>query len=203
MHVRRLSLSMLLTVLLAACGGSGSSGFDVAPGLEAPLIERAIAEQRCVEGDGGLSICASGVPVPNPDGGMHTPGPGELRVDASFAGEVDCGPTGGCATSLEVAIAGLPVGAEVRIAARSAGASFWRVGEPIEVQSSAGGGAVVAPVGSELVGDAAPGDEVQIAVLVFVPPLGDVPAEVAELRETGARYAFVLAPVPLTPGVSS
>ena len=202
MCARRMPGLLLLTVLLAACGGSGSSGFDVAPGgFEAPLIERAIAENRCVAGADDLLICPSGVPVPDPNGAPPAPGPAELRVDAGFAGEVDC-TSDGCMASLGVTIDGLPAGAQVRVAVRSAGARVWRVGEPLAVSSAGGSVGVVAPVVGEAGGETAAAEEVQVAVLVFVPPPGEVPANVHELHETGARYAFVLAPVTLAPGAA-
>lgn len=197
MGVRRRSALLFLTLLLAACGGSGSSGFDVAPGAsEAPLIERAIAENRCVEGEGGLLICPSGVPAPGPDGGMHMPGPSEVSVEVGFAGEVDCGAGDGCTVPVTVATEGLPEGAQLRIAVRASGAEVWQVGDPLALQSSSAGDDVVTSVAVEPTGAA------QVAVLVFLPPLGAVPAEVKELRETGASYAFVLAPLELTPGAS-
>jgi hypothetical protein len=193
---------LLLAVLLAACGGSGSSGFDVAPGgFEATLIERAIAENRCVEGADDLLICPSGLPVPDPQDDPALPGPNELRVDAGFAGEVDC-TSDVCTVSLDVTIDGLPAGSEVRVAVRSAGTDVWRVGQPLAVSSSGGSDGVETPVVGGAGGESMADDEVQVAVLVFVSPLGPVPAEVAGLSETGARYAFVLAPVALTPGVS-
>ena len=201
MRARRMPGFVLLAVLLAACGGSGSSGFDVAPGgFEATLIDRAITENRCVDGADDLLICPSGVPVPDPQDPM-LPGPDELRVDAGFAGEVAC-TSEVCTVSLGVTIEGLPAGSEVRVASRSAGTDVWRIGEPLAVSSSGGGNGVETPVVGSAGGEAMAGDEVQVAVLVFVPPLAPVPAEVAELSETGARYAFVLAPVALTPGVS-
>lgn len=50
-------------LLLAACGGSGSSGFDVAA-LENRAIERAIETSMCQPVD-GLTICAAGqTPLP-------------------------------------------------------------------------------------------------------------------------------------------
>lgn len=197
MGVRRLPALLFLTAL-AACGGSGSSGFDVAPGgFEAPLIERAIAENRCVAGDGGLLICPSGVAAPGPDGGMHMPGPSEVSVEVGFAGEVDCGASDGCTVPVTVSIDGLPDGAQLRVAVRASGSDVWQVGDPLAVQSSSTGEGVVTPVAVE------PNGEAQVAVLVFVPPLAAVPAEVKELRETGASYAFVLAPLELTPGASS
>ena len=202
MGVRRL-VSLFLTVLLAACGGSGSSGFDVTPGgLEAPLIERAIAENRCVEGD-GLLICPSGVPAPGPDNGMNVPGPSEVRVEAGFSGESGCDASGSCTLPIAVSTDGLPPDSQVRVAVRSSGSAEWQVGEPLDVQPSDAGEGTLTPVDVEVAGTTDPGSEVQVAVLVFVPPLGPVPSQVKELRETGASYAFVLPPVALTPGASS
>lgn len=184
--------------VLGGCGGSGSSGFDPA-GLEPPLIEEAIATQSCVPGDSGLLICPSGASVSDPIGGVPSPGPDDLRVAAGFERSIDCDPLQVPACDLGVAIEteGLPGGAALRLAVRLVPEVRWRIGEPLAVGPSSGG-TVVAPVEAQLAGDAGPGGELQIAVLVFVPPLGDVPAEVAELRETGARYAFVLAPMPVT-----
>lgn len=198
MRARRLVL--FLTALLAACGGSGSSGFDVAPGLEAPLIERAIAENRCVEGD-GLLICPSGVAAP--DGGMNTPDPSGPGVEADFAFAVECNPGAVCTLSLDLTTASLPPGSEVRVAVRTTDGDVWHVGDPIELAPATDGDAAVTPVSVELPGVTTPEGEVQVAVLVFVPPLGAVPSEVQELRETGASYAFVVAPFSLTPGASS
>jgi hypothetical protein len=203
MRARGLSPLFVLTLLLAACGGSGSSGFDVAPGIEAPLIDRAIAENRCVEGDGGLLICPSGVPAPGPDGGMNAPGPSDVRVAANLAGAVDCATDDACTLPVDVSADGLPEGARVRVATRASGADSWRIGAPVEVQPSVGGDPVVTPVEVQLDGGLTQGSEVQVAVLVFLPPLGAVPDRVRELRDTGASYAFVLPPIALIPDASS
>jgi hypothetical protein len=132
---------------------------------------------------------------------MNAPGPSEVRVEAGLAGAVECGVAGACTVPVAVATEGLPEGAQQRVAVRASGSEVWQVGEPLDVQPASGGDPVVTPV--ELAADAAPGEEVQVAVLVFVPPLGPVPAEVRALSETGARYAFVLAPITLVPAASS
>lgn len=198
-------LLMLLAVVaaLGGCGGSGSSGFDPA-GFEPPLIEEAIATQSCVPGAGELLICPSGASIPNPIGGVPGQGPDDLRVAAGFERSIDCDPLLAPACDLSVAIEteGLPAGAALRLALRVVPEARWRIGEALAVGPSSGGTGVVAPVEAELTGDAGATDELQIAVLVFVPPLGDVPAQVGELRETGARYAFVLAPMPVVTGAS-
>ena len=199
MRGQRSVFLLMLLALLGGCGGSGSSGFDPA-GFEPPLIEEAITTQRCVPGDGELLICPSGATVPNPIGGVPSPGPDDLRVAAGFERSIDCDPLAApvCDLSIAIETEGLPAGAVLRLALRVVPEQRWRIGGPLAVGPSSGGPGVVAPVEAELAGDVGPEGELQIAVLVFVPPLGEVPAEVAELRETGARYAFVLAPMPVT-----
>jgi len=56
-------LAALCCVALAACGGSGSSGFD-AIAAENAAIDRALSDDGC-EIEGGLTICAAqGIPTP-------------------------------------------------------------------------------------------------------------------------------------------
>lgn len=58
MDARRLLLSLVLILLLAlpGCSGSGSSGFDASPSAEDSAIDQALQEQHCVD-VGGLTIC--------------------------------------------------------------------------------------------------------------------------------------------------
>lgn len=193
------SLVLLALLALLGCGGSGSSGFDPA-GFEMRLIEQALDEGRCQGGDGELLICPSGALVPDALGGVPQPAPADLRIVASFErGGFHCGPLDApaCGASVLVETEGLPRDAQVRLALRVVRDGRWRVGEPLAVASADGSAAVVAPLDAGLAGDVLPTDDVQVAVLVFVPPLGDVPEEVDVLRATGARFAFVLAPTPL------
>jgi len=198
MRAERSVVLFLLLLALAGCGGSGSSGFDPA-GFEMLLIEQALDEDRCLHGDGELLICPSGAAVPDPIGGLPQPAPADLRVVARFErGSPHCDPTdAACGTRVRIETEGLPQDAQVRLALRVVPDGRWRVGEPLAVASADGRGAIVAPLEAELAGDALATDDVQVAVLVFVPPAGDLPAEVDELRATGARFAFVLAPMPL------
>lgn len=188
---------LLLLGALAGCGGSGSSGFDPA-GFEMLLIEEAIARQECVHGrdENALLICPSGAIVHDPVGGLPGPAPANLRIVAGFERNgLHCGGTDdpACGLSVAVQITGLPPGSEVRLALRVSPGERWSVGAPLAV-APANDGVVLAPLEAQLAGDAGSADAVQVAVLVFVPPLEDVPTEVDELRDTGASYAFVLAP---------
>ncbi len=198
MRARRAVL-LLLPALLAACGGSGSSGFDPA-GFEGPLIERAIVEQRCIDGDDGLIICPSGAAVPEPAGGLPNPGAADLRISASVAdGAVDCRPDeAACTLAVAVGTENLPQNAELRLAARIAPDGRWQLGAPLPVAQFHDGTGTLGPVPLGLAGELAPGEAIQVAVLLFVPPPGELPGEVAELRETGALYAFVLQPSAVT-----
>jgi len=198
---RHVLFSILLAILVGCgCGGSGSSGFD--PSFsESVLIEQAIDEQRCVPGDGALTICPSGATVPNQAGGV--PSPSDVRVSANVerADFVDCGGAGdvaACSVTVGVEAEGVPPDAEIRIASRLLPDGRWSVGGPLEVAASNDGPSMLAPVTVELADGAGAARSVQVAVLVFRSPPADVAAEVDELRETGASYAFVLAPVPIT-----
>jgi len=204
MRGQRFPVLLLLLAALAGCGGSGSSGFDPA-GFEMLLIEEAIAKQQCVRGreEQALLICPSGATVSDPVGGLPGPAPADMRVVAGFERNgLHCGATDepSCGLSVAIETTGIPSGAELRLALRIPPDGRWSVSAPLSVRSQDGDGVVVAPLEAQLAGDAGPADEVQIAILVFVPPLGDVPPEVDELRETGASYAFVLAPRPLADG---
>lgn len=54
--------ALVAIVVLAGCGGSGSSGFDSAVNSEPEAIRKANDEGSCVAFD-GIDYCASGAPV--------------------------------------------------------------------------------------------------------------------------------------------
>ena len=204
MRVQREAWCSILLAVLVGCGGSGSSGFD--PFVEGRLIQQALDEQRCVRGDDTLTICPSGATVRDPSGGL--PSPSDIRVSASVARAdfVDCSGSGevaACSVTVEVEVEGLEPGAQVRIATRLVpDGQHWSVGAPLAVAASDEGPAMLAPVTVGLAGDAnatGSAEGVQVAVLVFGSAPVAIAGEVEELGETGASYAFVLAPVPVTP----
>jgi hypothetical protein len=89
----------------AGCGGSGSSGFDIAPGGEAQAISDAIDGQQCVIFN-RQQYCASGVPAPS---GAFTgasiailPPDGPLVCDPATSSEA-------CTASLAVVPAGFHI----------------------------------------------------------------------------------------------
>lgn len=74
-----------ILLLLAGCGGSGSSGFDVVA-FENSAIERAIETAMCQDVD-GLTICAAGEPPPpTATEPVRTPTPTQtIRSTPTFA----------------------------------------------------------------------------------------------------------------------
>jgi hypothetical protein len=116
-----------LAGLLAACaGGSGSSGFDVSPSAEDGAIDQALAEQRCVQGD-GVSICPADASVPAqatpPAGPSPSPSPAVPVVDVGLERDVPLSCTtavgGGCTMSVPFAPQGFPETATYRVAVRA------------------------------------------------------------------------------------
>jgi hypothetical protein len=190
---KRTSTWVLLLLLCAGCGGSGSSGFDVTS--EDAAIARALEGNRCVA-SGDLTICANGASptVPSPTG--------QPRIEIGIApdGVVDCvraSDEATCSAAVPIATHQVAPGAEIRVATRGPGAaSDWLVGSALEPlpQLSA---AVTIDLGAGAAGT--PLAPLQIAVLVFAGPTPDVPARVPALASTAADFAFVSAPLTARP----
>src|SRR5215471_17532881 len=114
----------LLALLVAACSGSGSSGFDVTS--EDAVIQQALEGNRCVE-NGGLFLCPSGVsPL------LPSPGPRpSVELGIAADGIVECTPSGSdaaCGFLLPIVTQSMPPGAALRVAARSAGSGAeWTI----------------------------------------------------------------------------
>src|SRR5262245_13531377 len=105
----------LLALLVGACSGSGSSGFDVTSAGAA--IQQALEGNRCVE-NGDLFLCPSGVaPL------LPSPGPRpSVEIGIAADGIVDCTPSGSdsaCAFLLPIVTQSIPPAAALRIAVRS------------------------------------------------------------------------------------
>ena len=227
MHARHpLGLTWLLSVLvLAACaGGSGSSGFDNSPSAENAAISQALDQQRCVQRP-ALIICpadqetpsplptptapgaATGTPVASPTPTVHeptvTPQP---RVDTGGidqSGGVDCAPSpvdNTCRFTLPFAPQGFPLTAMVRIAVRTDETGRWTISSAGPPNGPLAMPSFDAPVAvGQAVGTGVP---VQIAILVFLDFPAAIPAEVTELAESGADYAFVTPEISVRPAAT-
>ena len=186
MHAgKRVSTRLLVLLLIAGCGGSGSSGFDLTS--ENAAITQALEGNRCVA-SGELTICPSGASptLPSPSG--------QPKIDIAVApdGVVDCTPAGStttCSFLLPLTVQHVTPGTELRVAVRSAGKrEEWVVGDALEALSR-----LSAAVTVELGGGAsdAPPVSFQVAVLVFAAPPSSVPDRVRELAASAADVAFV------------
>ena len=198
MRTTTLPLLLLLALLgaLAACGGSGSSGFDVTSLAENTVIDNALASGQCGE-SGALLVCpagSAGSVRPTPGG---TPNSGqEVELDLSATDAVPCAAasaSAACGFVLSFDPIGFGPDADYRAAVRSLQpAGPWHVGAI--VANGAAGVHLVAPV--EIPPGAA---EAQIAVLIFTQGDEGAAGSFETLAQTGASFAFVSAPLSVSP----
>lgn len=188
---RQLALVAAAVALLglAACGGSGSGGFDI----EDAAIAGALEQGRCVE-HSNLMIC----PTDSSSGPVAMPGSGPIMVNTGLdpSGVILCTPVGDgstCRVDVPIQAAGFTAAGQVRVAARTEPDGVWQVGDPIAFQGDASSPRFDASVRIPLPDRNFPAAQiaVQLAVLVFLEMPGEVPAEVHELSQTGADIAFV------------
>lgn len=183
---RVLLLLVALALAFAACGGSGSSGFDISsPLTEDEVIAAVVESGECRDLD-GLSICraesaaaAPGVPLPTPSVDP------EIVFVRPQADALDCAPSpldGGC----ELVVTFLPGSlreATYRIAVRGTRPpGGWIVAGDVAFAGGVLQAAVRVP--PEVV-------TVQIAVLVFDGGRDAEPGSIESLAATGAAFAFV------------
>jgi hypothetical protein len=216
-HLRR--LTAILAVLLAACGGSGSSGFDLA--AENRTIDRVLTTEQCETID-GLQICtsssgpvaptatptaeisktATSTPVPVPSGTVTPTGTVGPATPTSTRGPSNT-PT---PTSIPLT-PGVDIDAAPTDAcppASDAECVFVLTFAPRDVPPGAGYRVAVrsrnpdthwsifpATENSAVIELPAGVVEYQIAVLVFLEAPSFVPGKVERLSTTGADFAFV------------
>jgi len=190
-------LSALTAAALAACGGSGSSGFDITPAAENLTIEQALAQRECIAETHTLAIC------PADAGALSTPGaPGsadqvEVDVPLGEANSLSCASANGgavCTVPLSFTTMGFPPGASFRVATRQVNPDgVWTIAAPPVPSGDAAEAELTTsldlPVGA---------GAVQLAILVFVDS-GHIPgSSIATLAQSGADFAFVTPPVSVT-----
>jgi hypothetical protein len=217
-------IAALCAALLAACGGSGSSGFD-GVASENTAIDQALDSNGCVT-ERGLTICASGdvaippTPPPSPTGtpisqstgtptptgtpGRASPSPSPTRTATRPPSQpgVDIQPdatdVANCAATADSQSCSLRV-------------VFVPISAPVDAayraavrQRDPDGPWRILPVTGNQV-DIVIGPEVavvQTAILLYERDPGPVPAEVEVLSATGADFAFVAAPLVVRPSGS-
>ena len=184
---------LLLLAAFCACGGSGSSGFDVTAFAENAVIANAIETGQC-EDSGALRICPAGPTAMGTPGPQQTPGPGEtpgdgqdVVLDLPGNHEVACNiatDARSCGFVLTFRADGFPSESTYRIAVRHAApVGDWVLGDAVSASDGAG---FIVPVSVPT-----EGDSIQIAVLVFTNGDAPAPGTFSTLGETGASFAFV------------
>ena len=177
-------------LLLSGClGGSGSSGFDIAPLAEDAFILQALEEGRCVDAE-GLTICPTDTPelmlpdVPGVPGSAPPPVGLETSLgDGSVRCAVDAVTPGQCSVVIELDATGLPEGAASVVAVRSVGPNGdWDLGAATPLGDGGFAAQLLAP---------ADGVQLQVAILVYFQGDAAAPGRVATLSEAGADLAFV------------
>lgn len=194
----RLLCAFLVALLFCACaGGSGSSGFDASPSAENEVINQVLTTRQCEPGE-ELTIC------PANEEALHVPGTDQMPIPPEFQVSTGLNPAEiarcaetderTCRLAVQIAIIGLPTGAGYQLAARGLEpSSTWTVSGPAVTLDELGATELTAvvdvPAASTLV---------QLAVLVFDSGVGTTVGEILTLAETGASFAFVADPVPIS-----
>lgn len=172
-HARRLASTQWLSVLWSAalvataCGGGGTSGFDIQTEADSEQSAIALASESgsCVDFH-GLGVCGPGSAVP---ASLFPTAPGEPAVIDLTTGShtsIPCvpSPSGGCTISLQASQTGFPEGTTLAIAVRvQDDTSPWRAaGDPVAAPSSQSV-TILVPLGLES------GTRFQVGVLVYLP----------------------------------
>jgi hypothetical protein len=186
--MRRVAAILAAAALtLAACGGSGSSGFDAAPASETEAIARARDAGVCLDFE-GTTFCGPGAEAALGGGAAA-----RLVIEAD-TGDLVCAARpgdGGCEVSLAFVPEGFPP-ETVFLAALAADESGpWRLAEtrPPAIGAPGDGAA-----GDVLISLPEPGgtEPLQVAVLVYLrPPPTDLPVEGGRLGRFGADLVYL------------
>jgi hypothetical protein len=173
-----------LSIALAACGGSGSSGLD-----NENSVVRAVAGDAVCRDYLGMMVCAADAPP-------SSPGMMQVLTTLGNAAPVVCTTPASEACSFDFSFAprGFAAGTPFRVAVRLHDPeSQWVLGP----EPSAGGVLAAPSFAAELTAPAAAGgsssgsEAVDVAVVAFASPPAKLPAQVIELVELGGTAAFV------------
>jgi len=196
MQLRQLFPLLAAFFCLSACGGSGSTGFDIiAPSAENAVIEEVLASGTCGE-SGDVTICPASVPTQTiPGNPAPTPGGRDVQLEVPESDALPCAvvpATDSCVLTVFFLSTGLPADARYRLAVRSdAEGAMWEVTAPAELSGAFFAVPLDFPTAAT---------EIQVAVLVFTGEIDVPPGPVETLAETGAAFAFVSEPIVLRPG---
>src|SRR5262245_44958022 len=193
----------LLLVSLAGCGldgGRGSSGFDIS---ENAAISHVLETQECL-GLGQLTICPADqeqmapptptavTPTPTPGiGPTATPTPGTApRIDTGVAAgaSIACirpSLDAPCNLSFEFVTTGFPAGTTFGVASRLSMESVWQLAATPVLDATSNPPRYQSMIAVQLTPETVEA-QIQFAVLAFLNPPADIPAEFSELWRSGA-----------------
>ena len=180
---RRISMMLLASAcLLAACGGSGSSGFDGEPASGEPdALMRAVDEGSCVE-FAAVTYCGSGAPFTvDPDFATVEIEEPSTALTCTQAPEENV-----CEASFTFTAIGFPAGTAYLVASADSFEGPWTLSEAMPAPSTGGppedrNGAVELPSGGA---SAPPPTPVVLAVLVYLDALPpELPSDASLLSD--------------------
>jgi hypothetical protein len=188
-YAARLATLAALGCMLAACGGSGSSGFDGEPAGEPETIGAAVDQGSCLELE-AVTYCGSGAPF------ATAAGDATVQIDEPLV-PVECAGVPGqdaCETSVDFTSEGFPAGTAYLVASSDSFEGPWTLSSELPPPSSGSApedreAAVELPTAGE---SAPPPSPLVVAVLVYLDALPqEAPGEVAELAELAPDVAYV------------
>ena len=185
----RVASWLVLAALVAACGGSGSSGFDGEPASEAEAILLALEDQSCVEFE-GVTYCASAADTTV---GSET---ATVTIEDAMT-PVACAELPDeteCVASLGFEPSGFPAGTVFRAATASSVDGPWTLSADVPPPSSGGQGEDERDVDVQVPspGASGPPAPLVLAVLVYVEPVsGELPSAAPRLSDFGADVVYV------------
>lgn len=166
-HVQTDWLAGILTLLLVACGGSGSTGLITA---ESALLAEVRETRECRDAN-DTTYCFAAVIE-----GMDTGAP-----DPTECSVVECPPSAAGGFTFDTST--VPAGTTCAVATRSGGED-WRIGPLAMSGPDEEGFPVATPPASTA-------DEFDAALLCFDDAPGDLPSSVSTLAEAGPTIIFV------------
>jgi hypothetical protein len=176
--------------LLAACGGSGSSGFDGEPASEPQAIAEAVDQQTCIEFE-AVTYCGSGAPF---EGAAAE---GSVEIDEPLT-PVACAEIPGqdaCVAEVEFRPAGFPPGTAFVVASSATVEGPWDVSSQLPPPSSGGAGPEDREAEVELPsagGTEPPPSPLIVAVLVYFSGVAPgAPEQIDALADLEPDVAYV------------
>jgi hypothetical protein len=179
----------LLALTLAACGGSGSSGFDGAPASESDAIMQAVDEQSCVVFE-TVVYCGSAAEV-SVGGEGATVAIEDPMIPVVCTQDPE---DAECVATVDIQPSGFPTGTAFRAAASHSIDGPWILSADVPPPSSGGSGGDGEAVDVQVpsAGPSAPPQPLVVAFLIYLtPPPADLPSDAPQLSDFEPDIVYV------------